>query len=83
MSIASGEKFLVIPSDTYDIMTKYSAKSYQPEKNELIKSEEEMQNVWNTSVPPNEKVKQFIEELNKFRSLLKTTTKPITVQIQQ
>ena len=48
-----------------------SAKSYQPEKNELIKSEEEMHNVWNTSVPPHEKVKQFTEELNKFRSLLK------------
>ena len=63
MSVASGEKFLVIPSDTYDMMTKHSAKSYQPEKNEL------MQNVWNTSVPPHEKVKQFTEELNKFRSL--------------
>ena len=65
------------------MMTKHSAKSYQPEKNELIKSEEEMQNVWNTSVPPHEKVKQFTEELNKFRSLLKTMTEPVKVQVQQ
>ena len=71
MSIVAAKKFLVIASDTYDMMTKHSAKSYQPEKNELIKSEEEMHNVWNTSVPPHEKVKQFTEELNKFRSLLK------------
>ena len=83
MSIIAGKKFLVIASGTYDMMTKHSAKSYQPEKNELIKSEEEMQNVWNTSVPPHEKVKQFTEELNKFRSLLKTMTEPIKVQIQQ
>ena len=67
----------------YDVMTKHSAKSYKPEKNELIKSEEEMQNIWNTSVPPHEKVKQLTEELNKFRSLLKTMTEPVKVQIHQ
>ena len=50
-------------------------------KNELIKSEEEMQNIWNTSVPPHEKVKQFTEELNKFKLLLKTMTEPVKVQI--
>ena len=63
----------------YDVMTKHSAKNYKPEKNELIKSEEEMQNIWNTSVPPHEKVKQLTEELNKFRSLLKTMTEPVKV----
>ena len=56
---------------------KHSAKSYQPEKNELIKLEKEMQNVWNASVRPHEKVKQFTEELKKFRSLLKTMTEPV------
>ena len=65
------------------MMIKQRARSYQPEKNELIKSEEEMQNVWNTSVPPHEKVKQFTEELNKIRSLLKTMTEPVNMQIQQ
>ena len=65
------------------MMTKHSAKSYQPEKNEQIKSEKEMQNVWNASVPPHEKVKQFTEELNKFRSILKTMTEPVKVQVQQ
>ena len=65
------------------MMIKHRARSYQPEKNELIKSEEEMQNVWNTSVPPHEKVKQFTEELNKIRSLLKTMTEPVNMQIQQ
>ena len=83
MSIAAGKTFLVIPSNRYDMMTKHSAKSYQPEKNEQIKSEKEMQNVWNASVPPHEKVKQFTEELNKFRSLLKTMTEPVKVQVQQ
>ena len=83
MSITAGKKFLVIPSDTYDMMTKHRAKSYQPEKNELIKSEEKIQNLWNTSVPPHEKVRQCTEKLNKFRSLLKTVTEPVTVQIQQ
>ena len=34
-----------------------------------------MQNVWNTSVPPHEKVKQFTEELNKCKSLMKTIIK--------
>ena len=65
------------------MMTKHSAKRYQPEKNELIKSEEEMQNIWNSSVPPHEKVKQFTEELHKFRSLLKTMAEPVKVQIHQ
>ena len=83
MSITAGKKFLVIPSDTYDMMTKHRAKSYQPEKNELIKSKEKIQNLWNTSVPPHEKVRQRTEKLNKFRSLLKTVTEPVTVQIQQ
>ena len=83
MSITAGKKFLVIPSDTYDMMTKHRAKSYQPEKNELIKSKEKIQNLWNTSVPPHEKVRQCTEKLNKFRSLLKTVTEPVTVQIQQ
>ena len=63
----------------YDRMTKHSAKSYQLEKNKLIKSEKEMQNIWNTSVPPYEKVKQFTEELNKSRSLLKTMTEPVKI----
>ena len=44
---------------------------------------EEMQNIWNSSVPPQEKVKQLTEELNKFRSLLKTMTEPVKVQIHQ
>ena len=80
MSTTPGKTFLVIPSDMCDMMTKHSAKSYQPEKNELLKSEEEMQNI---SVPPHEKVKQFTEELNKFRSLLKAMTEPVKVQIHQ
>ena len=50
MSITPGKKLLVVPSSMYDRMTKCSAKSYQPEKQELIKSEEEMKNIWNTSV---------------------------------
>ena len=83
MGITPGKKLLVIPSDMYDKMIKRRAKGYQPEKNELIKSEGEMQNIWNTSVPPHEKVEQFTEELNKFRSLLKTTTEPVKVQIHQ
>ena len=84
MSITPGKKLLlVIPSDMYDRMTKHRAKSYQSEKNKLIKSEEEMQNIWNTSVPPHEKVKQFTEEINKSRSLLKTMTEPVKVQIHQ
>ena len=84
MSITPGKKLLlVIPSDMYDRMTKNRAKSYQSEKNKLIKSEEEMQNIWNTSVPPHEKVKQFTEEINKSRSLLKTMTEPVKVQIHQ
>ena len=52
MSITPRKNLLVIPSDMYDRMTNHTAKSYQPEKNELIKSEEVMQNIWNTSVPP-------------------------------
>ena len=64
-------------------MIKHSAESYQPKKNELIKSEEEMQNIWNTSVPSHEKVKQFTKELKKFRSLLKTMAEPVKVQIHQ
>ena len=32
---------------------------------------------------PHEKVKQFTEKLNKFRSLLKTMTEPVKVQIRQ
>ena len=63
------------------MMTKHSAKSYQPEKNKLIQPEEEMQSVWSTSVVPHEKVKQFTEELNKFRSFLTTMTEPVKVQI--
>ena len=81
--ITPGKKFLVIPSDMYDRITKHRAKSYQPEKNELIKSEEEIQNIWNTSVPPHEKVEQFTEEINKCRSLLKTMTEPVKVQFHQ
>ena len=64
--------------DTYD-----SAKSCQPEKNELIKFEGNMENVWNTIVPRHEKVKLFSKELDKFRSLLKTMTQPVKVQIHQ
>ena len=78
MSITPRKNLLVIPSDMYDRMTNHTAKSYQPEKNELIKSEEVMQNIWNTIVP-----KQLTEELNKFRSLLKTMTEPVKVQIHQ
>ena len=83
MSIAAGKIFLVIPSDRYDMMKKHSAKSYQPEKNELIKFEKEMQNVWNASLPPHEKVKQFTEELKKFRSLLKTMTEPVNSRLKE
>ena len=83
MSITPWKSFLAIPSDMHDTMTKHSAKSYQPEKNKLTKSEEEMQNIWNTSVPPHEKVKQFTEELKKFRSLLKKMAKPVKVQFHQ
>ena len=64
--------------DTYD-----SAKSCQPERNELIKFEGNMENVWNTIVPRHEKVKLFSKELDKFRSLLKTMTQPVKVQIHQ
>ena len=81
MSITPRKKFLVISSDMYDRVIKHSPKSYQSEKNELIKSEEEIQDVWNTSVPPHEKVKQFTEVLNQFRSLLKTMAEPVKVQI--
>ena len=45
MSITPWKSFLAIPSDMHDTMTKHSAKSYQPEKNKLTKSEEEMQNI--------------------------------------
>lgn len=41
-----------------------------------------MQNVWNTSVPPHEKVKLFTKELNKFRSLLKQW-QAVKVQIHE
>ena len=81
MSITPEKKFLVIPSDMYDRIIKRSTKSYQHEKNDLIKSKGEMQNIWNTSVPPHEKVKQFTEELNKFKLLLKTMKEPVKVQI--
>ena len=64
-------------------MTKHSAKSYQPDKNELIKKEEGMQNNWNTSVLPHEKSETVHRELNKFRSLLKTMTEAVKVQIHQ
>ena len=83
MSITPGKKFLVIPSDIYDRLTKNPVKSYQPEKSELIKLEEEMQSVWDSSAPPHEKVKPFTEELNKFKSLLKTMAEPLKGQIQQ
>ena len=66
VSITPGKKFLAFPSVIYDRMIKHSAESYQPKKNELIKSEEEMQNIWNTSVPSHEKVKQFTKELKKI-----------------
>ena len=56
ISIAPRKMFLVILSDMYNMMTKHSAKSYQSEEN-----------VWNKGVPPHEKVKQFTEELSKFR----------------
>ena len=79
MSNTPAKKFLVIPSDMYNRPTKHTAKSYQPEKSELIKSEEEMQNFWDSSVPPHEKVKLFIEKLNKFKSLLKTIAEPLKV----
>ena len=42
-----------------------------------------MQSVWDRSVLPHEKVKLFTEELNKFKSLLKTMVEPLKVQIQQ
>ena len=42
MSITPGKKFLVIPSEMYDRLTKHTVKGYQPEKSELIKSEKEM-----------------------------------------
>ena len=45
MSVTHGKKLLVIPSDMCDMIKKHSAKSYQPEKNQLIKPEEEMQKV--------------------------------------
>ena len=64
-------------------MTKHSAKSYQPDKNELIKKEEEMQNNWNTSVLSHEKSETVHRKLNKFRSLLKTMIEPVKVQIHQ
>ena len=83
MSITPGETFLVILSDMYDMMTKRCAERYQPKKNERIKSEKKTQNIWNTSVPPHEKVKLFTEELNKFRSLLKTMAEPVKVQMHQ
>ena len=79
MSNTPAKKFLVIPSDMYNRPTKHTAKSYQPEKSELIKSEEGMQNVWDSSA--HQKVKLSTEELNKFKSLLKTM--PLKVQIQQ
>ena len=83
MSITPGKKFLVIPSDMYDRLTKHTVKSYQPEKSELIKSEKEMQSVWDSSVPAHEKVKLCTEELNKSKSLLKTMAEPPKVKIQQ
>ena len=42
-----------------------------------------MQNVWNTRLPPDEKVNLFIKEINIFRSLLKTMTESVKVQIHQ
>ena len=43
MSIAPGKKFFFIPSEIFDLMMNHREKSYQPDKFELIKSEEEMQ----------------------------------------
>ena len=42
-----------------------------------------MQNIWNISVPSHEKVKQFTEELNKFKSHLEEMTEPEKVPIHQ
>ena len=49
------EKFFVIPSEMFDLMMNHREKSYQPDKFELIKSEEEMQRACNTTVVPYEK----------------------------
>ena len=55
MSITPGKKFFFIPSEIFDLMINHREKSYQPDKFELIKSEEEMQRAWNTTVVPYEK----------------------------
>ena len=81
MSITPGKIVLVIPSDMHDMLTKHIAKRYQLERDDLIKSDEEMQNILNVNVPPHEKVKQFTEELYKFRSLLETML--VKVKIHQ
>ena len=54
---------------------------YLLEKVELEKSKQEIKNVWNTPIPPQEKVRIFTEELNKFKSLVNKALQPLRVKI--
>ena len=81
MSTQLGKKYIVIPNDTYQMLLSKKETSYQPEKEEVLKSEQEMKDVWNTSIPPHEKVKMFTEELSKFKTLVNTLSQPLKVEV--
>ena len=77
-----GKNYMAIWQKTYEMLVFQKGNYYLLEKVELEKSEQEIKNVWNTPIPPHEKVRIFTEELNKFKSLVNKALQPLRVKIR-
>ena len=85
-----GKKHFVMPQEIYDRLMAHSTTTIssimqQPEKKALMKSEQEMKNVWEREdLPDDEKVRMYTRKMNNFKHFydLLTQRKPVPVVLQ-
>ena len=77
-----GKKYYVIPRDTYELMMDKKQTHHKPERNELIRSEQKMKDVWSSNMSPHEKVKHFTDELSKFTTYMNALNQPLNIEIK-
>ena len=78
-----GKKHIVIPEETYNMLMSQhkNTSSYQPERKAMLKSEQEMKNVWDRiDLPDDEKVNVYTREMNNSKNHYNTLSKPKPIE---
>jgi len=82
MNNNAGKKYIVVPRESYQVMAENKNYHKIPERTEIKNAEQEMNNIWDTSIPPYEKMRRFTQELSKFKSMLNELSQPLKVQME-